>query len=240
MEYKLTKSDDSIVIKSTDKWDNYTLYDSSRPIESYSRRALIKSWMLLIKFGELDEAYKLQEYVGKVIQVSTIKGLIPTGNYMIDTLISDLKDTIERYQREFNLELDPDFQRSHVWTEDQRVRYIEYLMQGGQTPPIYFNHEGWMKSFQGDMVIVDGKQRLTSLLLFLDNKLRVFHSMDPSGEGFLAEHFDYIPYTIKIGINDLPTRSQVLEWYLQMNSGLIAHTTDELDKVRSLLRMEDK
>ena len=31
------------------------------------------------------------------------------------------------------LNLDPDFQRAHVWTETQQIRYIEYILQGGKS-----------------------------------------------------------------------------------------------------------
>ena len=38
-----------------------------------------------------------------------------------------------------------------------------------------------------------------------------------------------------MGINNLKTRGQVLEWYLQLNDRGVVHTKEELDKVRRLL-----
>ena len=44
-----------------------------------------------------------------------------------------------------------------------------------------------------------------------------------------------IPNDAEFIINDLPTRELVLKWYLQMNEGNVAHTEEELDKVRQML-----
>jgi hypothetical protein len=63
----------------------------------------------------------------------------------------------------------------------------------------------------------------------------VFKSLDEDGIGFYQKEFDLIPYDIEIVINDLPTKKQVLEWYLQMNKGNVAHTDEELNKVKMML-----
>jgi hypothetical protein len=39
-------------------------------------------------------------------------------------------------------------------------------------------------------------------------------------------------------VNDLKTRAEVLQWYIDLNAGGVAHTTDEIDKVRKLLEEE--
>ena len=92
-----------------------------------------------------------------------------------------------------------------------------------------------MKSYKGEYVIVDGKQRLTAILMFLDNEFPVFKEMDSDGIGYYAREFDMIPNDVEFIINDLPSRELVLKWYLQMNEGNVAHTEEELDKVRQML-----
>lgn len=42
----------------------------------------------------------------------------------------------------------------------------------------------------------------------------------------------------KINVNNLLTRREVLQWYVEFNSGGTPHTTEELDRVRALLRKE--
>lgn len=61
--------------------------------------------------------------------------------------------------------LAPDFQRESVWTLRQKSELIESILMGIPLPMVYF--------FEGDegiIQVVDGKQRLTALFEFLDNK----------------------------------------------------------------------
>lgn len=44
-------------------------------------------------------------------------------------------------------ELNPDFQRGHVWNEQQQIKYIEHVLKGGHSGrDIYFNCPGWNRS----------------------------------------------------------------------------------------------
>lgn len=237
---RLEKSEDGkLIIWETGLQRNNVIYKSLEDIENYTRRNLSYFETFLRSVGEYKEANKINLYLGKILRNKTIPQLIPTGNYKINTSISRLRDTVHRYIEEYGLDLNPDFQRGHVWNNEQRVAYVEFILQGGKTNPIYFNHTSWMKSMCGEMVIVDGKQRLTSLLMFLNDEFTVFKNLDREGVGYYASEFDYIPDDIEIVINDLPTRKQVLQWYLQMNKGNIAHTEDEINKVEELLKQED-
>ena len=51
-------------------------------------------------------------------------------------------------QEELNLQLNPDFQRGHVWSIGQQIAYIEYILRGGKSGlDFYFNHPNWMGSW---------------------------------------------------------------------------------------------
>jgi len=133
------------------------------------------------------------------------------------------------------LDMDPDFQRAHVWSDQQRIKFIEYILKGGRSGRIiYTNCVGWSGNCQGPYVLVDGKQRLSACLKFLNNEIPVF------GDNFYSD-IDKIPHGIglKWHVNDLKTRAEVLQWYLDLNTGGVIHTEDELNKVRVLLK-EDK
>jgi hypothetical protein len=91
-----------------------------------------------------------------------------------------------------------------------------------------------MNLFTGNMVLVDGLQRITAVLMFLHNEIPAFGVYRKEWEGRLSmtgPDFIFV-------VNDLPTREKVLKWYLNMNSGGTVHTEAELDKVRELLREE--
>jgi len=235
---RLEKTDDKILIWETGRQKNNISYDSTKDIEDYTRRELATYELFLRENMQTDEANKISKYLGKIIRPNDIPKLIPTGNYCVTSDLDYLKETFTRYVEDLGLNLDPDFQRQHVWNDQQRIKYVEFILQDGKTPPIYLNHENWMGSFEGDFVIVDGKQRITSLLMFLNNKFPVFPELDPDGKGYFAKDFSFVNGNIEIAINNLPTKKQVLQWYLQMNRGNIAHTEEELQKVEELLESE--
>lgn len=236
---RLEKIDERVIVHETGRQKNEVEYDSEKDLSNYSRRKLSFTEKFLRVQGELEEADKIKKYLGKIIRAEQIPELIPTGSYQINSSLDYLKDTINTFVEQDGLNLDPDFQRGHIWSMNQRIAYIEFILQGGKSNPIYLNHENWMGSYKGEFVIVDGKQRLTSLLMFLNNQFPVFKNLDTyDGTGFYAKEFNLFGRDVIIVVNDLKTRKQVLQWYLQMNKGNIAHTEEDLSRVERLLELE--
>lgn len=130
------------------------------------------------------------------------------------------------------LETNPDFQRAHVWTPSQQAAYVEYILRGGMSGrDIYFNCVGWGGSYVGPFVLVDGKQRLEAVSLYLRDELEVFG-------GYRHSQFEgRLPNTagFKFHVNDLPTKTEWLQWYLEMNTGGTPHTREEIKKVEDML-----
>lgn len=162
------------------------------------------------------------------------------GKYKADYSFARIIPVIEDMIREDGLQLEPVFQRGHVWTEIQQVRYIEYILRGGKTGrDFYFNNPMW-SSFKeaGDMgfVCVDGLQRLTALKRFMNNEIRAF--------GLLCKEYEdgprYIGGKFTLHVNDLKTQEEVLQWYLDMNSGGTPHAEEELLRVRHMIEVLKK
>lgn len=161
--------------------------------------------------------------------------LTAIGSYEVCQPLDSLKDAVDRYIKEYGLNLLPDFQRGHVWNEEQQVKYVEFLLKGGQTNNVlYFNHPGWMNSFKGEFVIVDGLQRLTAILRFLDGNIAVFNKLSINDVDVKGN------WGVKFNINNLKTRREVLLWYLEINSNGTPHTEEEINKVRELIKGEQK
>lgn len=60
----------------------------------------------------------------------------PHAAYEIDVSWKDLETMIDHYVKDYGLNLDPEFQRSHVWHRHQQVAYVEYVLRGqGADPP---------------------------------------------------------------------------------------------------------
>ena len=64
--------------------------------------------------------------------------------------------------------LSPDFQRECVWPSKQKSELIESIIMGIPLPAIYVKEK-----MSGAYVVVDGKQRLTTLFDFIDNKFKL-------------------------------------------------------------------
>lgn len=161
------------------------------------------------------------------------------SNYHIDVHLRYLSKTIREYIEEDGLILNPDFQRGHVWTELQQQKYVEYLLRGGKSGrDIYLNnpsHQYRPKTDYNDFVCVDGLQRITALLKFWDNKLKVFGYYQSEFEDTLKSEVG-----LSIHINDLQTKQEVLQWYIEMNEGGTPHSQQEIDRVKELLKQEMK
>jgi hypothetical protein len=108
---------------------------------------------------------------------------------------------------------------------------VEYLLRGGTSGrDVYFNNPGWHSGDNGEYVCVDGLQRLTALLKFVNDEIKAFGS-------FCSEYEDGLRMTNNIiwHVNDLKTREEVLIWYIEMNSGGTPHTKEELDRVKRMI-----
>lgn len=167
------------------------------------------------------------------MKFSDIPQYTKSASYEVDIPWWSLLETIDRYL-EYGLNLDPVFQRAHVWTPVQQSRYVEYILKGGKSSRlIYFNHPGWMKSFKGNFDLVDGKQRLQAVRKFLNNELAIFdgHFLNDFEDRF---HSDA---SFRFAINDLEKPNDILQWYIDLNYGGTPHTDEELDRVKKLLEI---
>ena len=64
--------------------------------------------------------------------------------------------------------LDPDFQRNFVWKPEQQSQFIESVILNFPLPAFYIN-----KNIKGKYIIVDGRQRLTTLKRFLKDEFKL-------------------------------------------------------------------
>lgn len=160
-----------------------------------------------------------------------IPRFIQCAGYAVDISWSELPRYYARTVTEYHLNVSPDFQRGYVWTPEQKVRYVEFILQGGATGhDIYTNCPDWDAGGRTDYVLVDGKQRLDAVLGFLNNEFPVF------GGNFRRDYTDWIRHhaRFKWHVNTLATRDEVLQWYIDLNSGGTVHSDEEIDRVRAM------
>lgn len=99
----------------------------------------------------------------------------PTGSldgYPIDELaIRDERRTAEDVVRRIDqgrFVMDPDFQRGFVWDPGKQSRLIESILMRIPLPVFYVAEDP-----KGRLIVVDGRQRLTSLQRFFNNELKL-------------------------------------------------------------------
>lgn len=76
-------------------------------------------------------------------------------------------------QHEANrLDLDPPYQRRSVWTSKDRRYFLDTVFRGFPCPPIYL-HKTIDSNGSSIYHVVDGKQRIETILLFANGKVRI-------------------------------------------------------------------
>lgn len=170
-----------------------------------------------------------------------IRQFTRAANYNINVSWGYLEQALARWAEDYTVEIEPEFQRAHVWSDDQRSRYVEYVLRGGKSSRVLhwncpdFGVGSKDKAFNRTITLVDGLQRLTAVRRFLRGEVRAFGLLCSEFEGKVPAmgYMDFV-----FAVNDLPTYAEVLEWYIDLNAGGVAHTDDEIARVRTLLEAE--
>jgi hypothetical protein len=164
----------------------------------------------------------------------------PACNYRISVAWSDIERTLARWAKSYDLDLNPDFQRGHVWTEAQQIAFVEYALRVPTAGlEIYFNHPHWMGSFDGHFQLVDGKQRLEAARRFIANEIPACGHLCKNIV-WPRKHDISDDVQFYFNIASLLTRAEVLNWYLNFNSGGTPHAQEEIARVRELLEKENE
>ena len=174
--------------------------------------------------------------MGKITKFKDIPQFTSAGCYQVSYPLTSFVKYIEEEVKDAGLQLNPEFQRGHVWTEEQQVAWLEYHLRGGKSGnTIYLNNPFWHSGQipeEGKYVCVDGLQRITAAQRFIHNEIKVFGS-------YLKEYEDRIrvlPAMMILNVNDLKTEREVLQWYVDMNVGGTPHTTDEIERVMRIIQ----
>lgn len=109
--------------------------------------------------GELLEGENLEESndVGSIYPNAEVR--VEKAQYStmhLKRLVEERKELI----------IDPDFQRNEVWNSKQSAELVESILMGIPIPTIYL-----FEMKDGTKQVVDGRQRISAILNFLNNKL---------------------------------------------------------------------
>jgi hypothetical protein len=139
--------------------------------------------------------------------------------------------------------IDPDYQRGRAWTDDQCARFIGFLAEGGQAPVLWVQR--WAYSSGKPDELLDGLQRVTAILRFLNNEVPMeltdgtrMYLRDLSERDQRMITSSVSGPNVTIQYVQYETRAEVLQLYLRLNRGGTVHTEAEIERVRALLAAE--
>lgn len=117
---------------------------------------------------------------------------------------SDLElEVLVRRISEGEVDLQPDFQRGEVWSIAKRRLLIDSVLRGWYIPPVHLIFD----EGSGRDLVLDGQQRLTSVMEFFAGALRIDGKTEPrnsSIEQFNAMYYFDLPMEIKKSVRRFP------------------------------------
>ena len=174
---------------------------------------------------------------------------LPNPRYTIDVSFRYIEHQLNGYEQDWGgLNLEPDFQRGHVWTYEQRVAFIEGIFRGtvGDSQRIIqFNVPHWDDENHGgdlpnEIQIVDGLQRLTTVRMFMAGEIAIFGGLKASDLDGSKYAVNRPSYRLQFAIHNFANRADLLRYYLAINSGGTPHSTSEIERVKGLLAAADR
>ena len=141
------------------------------------------------------------------------------------------------------IDLCPDFQRGHVWTEAQQVHYVENALRGVVPQSafvIQLNCPNWEDdAYSGDlphgMQCIDGLQRLTSVQRIMDEEIKPF-GLSIADLNHSSYSLKGSTYRFRVEMFSFQTRADLLKHYIDLNSGGTPHSPEEIERVKNLLK----
>lgn len=102
------------------------------------------------------------------------------------------------YQRINNgdLDLQPEFQRGEVWSEQKRQRLIDSILRDWQVPPVHVV----VDSETSSQSVLDGQQRLAAIRDFFDGRIRINGHIEPIDSSIERLHglsFGQLPQDVR-------------------------------------------
>lgn len=148
-----------------------------------------------------------------------------------------IRATIDSEEPGLRLNIDPDYQRGHVWTVAQSAAFVGHKLEGGECPTLTIQR--WHAAVPDE--VVDGKQRLLAILGFVEDRIPALLSdgasyylreWGPDDRHMLPRSFELM---LRARYVCCPTRADVLRLYLKLNRGGSIHSDEEIARVRDLL-----
>lgn len=134
-----------------------------------------------------------------------------------------IAELIDLYKRK-DLTVNEEYQRApRIWPSAARSYFIDTILNGYPFPKIYLWERLNKTTLRPQREIVDGQQRMTSLIDYRDNKFAlVGNSANFAGKRFDdltdEQRLDFMAYTVSCDVIRNAQRSEILQMFRRMNA----------------------
>ncbi len=192
-----------------------------------------------------NKSYKeISEKESEILKSFVKSSSFRMSGYCVDIFLQPLKEFLKSLmtytdydhkfsnnQQEFFDHCVPEFQRSNdKWSLDKKVKFLENLFLGAKTEILMY-YSDIENAKNEDAMIIDGLQRLTAVIQFLNNEFKIFGKY----------YFDNLPkkfysnVRIAIRIYTFKTHFEILKFYVDMNEG-ITHSQEDIEKAKKFFK----
>ena len=135
-----------------------------------------------------------------------------------------------------SLEISPKFQRRAVWLEKERALLMDTILSRLPFPEIYIQIVTDVESGKQQYVVVDGQQRITSILMFIENRYPLPNSDNWDGEYFrdLGKESKESFWDYKVVVRTLRKTNdeEIRSIFTKLNTNNVALNDQELRNAR--------
>lgn len=129
-------------------------------------------------------------------------------------------DVFQYWRREGYLELNPPYQRGDVWGPIRQRNLIRSILMGIPIPSVIVN-DRFASNWGGSVAVIDGKQRITAILKFIDSELKVPAAwFGVRGDINREVEFQYLPDSLRRRFCTCP---------IAVSEGRLASIEDEIE-----------
>jgi hypothetical protein len=185
----------------------------------------------------------------------------PLEEYSLNILAMNAREVANNVLQGYTI-VDPPYQRTSVWSTEQRIGLVESWCRGIPIPSLVVNNRAtpsyrgaWQGPRQGNITyaVVDGRQRVETAIAWFTSKLAVPASWFPKDGVETAVETEDGPYVRYSGLSKPQQRGVAFSFklpcaearllnieeeahlYLLLNSAGTAQTTADLDRARAIM-----
>lgn len=152
------------------------------------------------------------------------------SNRTIDSLIHSYYN--------FGIDMNPDYQRDYVWTNEDKEKLIQSIFENVDIGKFILRHLNTQEYYEKNKSyeIIDGKQRLSALIEFYENRLEYkgckFNDLSPYERHVFEEH------NISVAEVENVDRKTSLQYFIMMNTCGKSMSEDDIQKAKDLYDKE--